>query len=469
MTELGIKKNLSYALGAESLQLLQSVLMSIIIPKILGIEQFGFWQLFIFYISYGGFFHLGLLDGIYLKIGGVHIEDIDFRSLSAQMKVLFVWLSLVLFPVAIYGMTISDPNRKIVIVASCLFIILNNILSFHSYLLQCVNNIKTYSVGRFVDMVSFITCLFFLLLGKVNLFLPYVISYFVAKSISLVYYGYNLRSLWWNLGKRVSFSLFLDIYDSIKIGINLLASNIVSMLVLGVGRWMVDKEWGIESFSKISFSLIFVNFFLMFIQQVSMVLFPDLRRRTEGQINTIYERMKLAVQCVFPFVLLAYLPCSVIIQFWLPIYRDSIEYLIFLLPLCCFETKMQLIYNTMFKVKRMERKLFLCNFISLLFSATFFCISIYILQSIECVVISMFATISIRCIIAEYIVERELNLKLQSILSDVLPEITAIVIFVLSIVFFGKNIGFAIYAVYVVIYFISKLSSYKRIMYRFTA
>ena len=95
----------------------------------------------------------------------------------------------------------------------------------------------------------------------------------------------------------------MEIIDNIKIGFNLLASNIAGMMILGFGRWMVDTEWGIKAFSKVSFSLLFVNFFLMFIQQASMVLFPDLRRRNDSQVETIYYRMTSIIRYSMPIVL----------------------------------------------------------------------------------------------------------------------------------------------------------------------
>lgn len=462
----GIKKNLAYALGAEGLQLLQSVLMSLIIPKILGVEQFGFWQLFIFYTSYGGFFHLGLLDGIYLKIGGQHASDVDFQRLATQLKILFIWIVCILVPIAIWGIFNDDPNRRLVIASSCIYIVFYNVLSYHSYLLQCINDIKSYSLGRFIDMACFICGLIILLIGRIDFFFPYVIVYFIAKIISLVYYGFRLKPLWKNITTRINKNTLAEAVDNIKIGINLLASNIASMLILGIGRWMVDKEWGIESFSKISFSLIFVNFFLMFIQQASMVLFPDLRRRSDTQVESIYERMKKAIQCIIPIVLLAYLPFVVLIEFWLPKYSDSIIYLIYLLPLCCFDTKMQLIYNTMFKVKRMERKLLLCNVLSLIASTIFIFTAIYLFKSTTCVVIAMFGAIMFRCILAEFMVEKQLALPYNSLLRDLLPEIVVIAVFITALNIFSTYIGWSVYAAFVILYVIFNFSTYKTTLKR---
>lgn len=62
-----IVSNVMYALMAQGISLILSVLMALIVPKIMGIEEFSYWQLFLFYSGYSGFFHFGLNDGIYLR------------------------------------------------------------------------------------------------------------------------------------------------------------------------------------------------------------------------------------------------------------------------------------------------------------------------------------------------------------------------------------------------------------------
>ena len=48
------------AFGAQGVSFACSVVMTLLVPKILGIEEFGYWQLFVFYTSYVSFFSWGL-------------------------------------------------------------------------------------------------------------------------------------------------------------------------------------------------------------------------------------------------------------------------------------------------------------------------------------------------------------------------------------------------------------------------
>ena len=45
-------KNICVAFTAQGISLIASVILSLILPKFLSIEEYGYWQLFIFYIGY---------------------------------------------------------------------------------------------------------------------------------------------------------------------------------------------------------------------------------------------------------------------------------------------------------------------------------------------------------------------------------------------------------------------------------
>ncbi|WP_413446107.1 lipopolysaccharide biosynthesis protein, partial [Bifidobacterium longum] len=67
-----LASNALAAFFAQGISMLISAMTSIFVPKIMGVEDFGYWQLFMFYASYVGFFHLGINDGVYLEQGEKH-------------------------------------------------------------------------------------------------------------------------------------------------------------------------------------------------------------------------------------------------------------------------------------------------------------------------------------------------------------------------------------------------------------
>ena len=82
-------KNLLYAFVAQGLSFILSALMSIIVPKVLSVNDFGYWQLFIFYTSYVGFFHFGFNDGIYLLNGGKNYDELNYNEIGGAFWISF--------------------------------------------------------------------------------------------------------------------------------------------------------------------------------------------------------------------------------------------------------------------------------------------------------------------------------------------------------------------------------------------
>ena len=80
-------KNIKYAVSANFVVLGISVLLNMFVPKILGVTEYSYWQLYVFYTSYVGFFHLGWLDGIYLKIGGQDYDELNKNKLGKLILV----------------------------------------------------------------------------------------------------------------------------------------------------------------------------------------------------------------------------------------------------------------------------------------------------------------------------------------------------------------------------------------------
>ncbi len=70
-------KNFSYTITSNMISVVISALVTLVVPKLIGIEEYGYWQLYLFYSSYIGFLHFGWNDGIYLKYGGKEYNDLD--------------------------------------------------------------------------------------------------------------------------------------------------------------------------------------------------------------------------------------------------------------------------------------------------------------------------------------------------------------------------------------------------------
>ena len=70
-------KNFSHTFAANAVTFLISALVVLVVPKRLGGDQYGYFQLYTLYTSYVGFFHFGWCDGMYLRYGGKDYHQLD--------------------------------------------------------------------------------------------------------------------------------------------------------------------------------------------------------------------------------------------------------------------------------------------------------------------------------------------------------------------------------------------------------
>ncbi|OYP00494.1 hypothetical protein CG709_11530, partial [Lachnotalea glycerini] len=153
----GFKRNIIFAFSAQSISLLLSLMMALIIPKIIGVEQYGFWQLFLFYAGYVGYALLGVNDGIYLRMGGQDYRKLNYKKISTQYWIsMFEQIVFAAISAFVLFNCIENFERKFVFLAVCIFWIINNATGFLSSVLQAVNRTYQFSLSVMLEKIFFI-------------------------------------------------------------------------------------------------------------------------------------------------------------------------------------------------------------------------------------------------------------------------------------------------------------------------
>ena len=235
-----------------------------------------------------------------------------------------------------------------------------------------------------LDRLVFLVPLLVLIGFKVSDYHPYVYAYLVSKIIALIYCSWMGKDIL--RVKSMSFGNSLkDGTRSIVVGVKLMIANIADTLILGVSRFLIDHFWGIVAFAKISFSLSLVNFFITFVSQASMVLFPALRTGSDDERVRFYIGIRNSIELIFPAIYLLYFPMVWFLGAWLPQYSESFRYFALLLPICVFNTKMSLCCTTYFKVLRKEQLLLKLNIVAVICSTVFSVFGVLALDSLDAV------------------------------------------------------------------------------------
>lgn len=441
--------NTLVAFAAQGVSMLVSVVMSLLVPKVLGVETYGYWQLFVFYVGYSGFFHLGLNDGVYLLEGGKTRGEVDKKSINSQFIVGAVWQAIVGIVIcAIALLWAPNAQRSFVMLAFAAYTVVLNTSAYLGYVFQAMNETKLFSFMSMLERIAFLVPLLVFVMLRVDSFEPYIYAYLVARVCALAYSCWHARDIL-SAGLLAPAEAVREAVASVRVGCGLMLANIASMLILGVARALVDYVWGIEVFGKVSFALSMVNFFLAFVSQASMVLFPALRQGTDAERRSFYRGIRDMMEVAFPGIYLLYFPAAWLLTLWLPQYAESMHYFAILLPMCAFDTKMNVCCTTYLKVLREEKTLLRVNAVAVLCSAVLSVLGIYGLGSLDAVLLGVVTCIVGRSLWCEHHLDGKLDVPSTQL---ALQEVVLTVAFTALTLLAPTTVAICAYALLYVLY-----------------
>ena len=163
-------KNTKIAIVTQGLVLVTSLIKSFLIPLLVSVESFGYWQVYLLYLPYIGLFYFGFNDGIYLRYGSYDYDDIPKEKFRGAIKVFLLFL-IVETVISVFILNFFHDNEKFL---PLLFVLLNipikGIYGTLIYVFQITNNIKKYCLYSLIDKVIFIALLGVILIAKTQSF-----------------------------------------------------------------------------------------------------------------------------------------------------------------------------------------------------------------------------------------------------------------------------------------------------------
>ncbi|MDF2037693.1 hypothetical protein P2R12_12090 [Cytobacillus oceanisediminis] len=444
-------KNFSYTLSSNLISIIISTMVILIVPKLIGVESYGYWQLYIFYSSYVGFLHFGWNDGIYLRYGGREYQKLNKTLFFSQFWTLVFFQIIIGVIIFSFSAVFNDDSNKLVIIKmTVLCMLLVNVRLMLIYLLQCTNRIKEYA--NIVLMEKVLYCIFILLFlsAGVRLYQFLIVADLIGKFLSLVYAAYCCREIVFNGFSTFYFSL-KETVENIAVGIKLMFANIASMLTIGIVRFGIERGWDVGTFGKVSLTLSISNLLMLFINAVGIIMFPILKRTNLEKLPQIYLTMKTILMLPLLGLLVMYYPLKIILIAWLPQYADSLKFMALLFPMCVYEGKMALLINTYLKTLRKEKLILFINLISVFLSIIFTFMFTILLKNLSLAIVTIVVLLAIRCILAEVLLSKILKISVKK---DVVFEIAMVLIFILTGWLFTSWIGTVLYLVAYVIFVI---------------
>lgn len=451
--------SVSYTLSSNLTSFIINALILLIVPKLVGSTEYGYFQYYTLLVSYTAYFHLGICNGITLKDSGKAYNTLDKRTLSSQHSLLgaFSVICVILIQLLLVIAKSSDANKSYALLIAPFMILCVNSRVFSTTVLLASSRFKEYSHIIIIERVLYAVFLSVVLLLGIRDFKILILSDVIGKVFAAllgIYYCHDII-----FAKSIRFKqAWIEFVDNFKIGVLILITNLASILITGIIQFLVENKWDIETFGKVSLSFNISKMLMLVINAVSAVLLPFLKNLKSDELPKMYEKIRLPLMTILIVLLLLFYPLQLILQLWLPQYKESIFFASLLFPMCLFESKTAMLINTYLKALRKEKWLCLANVLVVVLTGILSMLTVYVFENLMLTVLLIPILFAVRCTILEYPLAGLLKI---SVMKDAFIEIAVATIFIAVNYFLPAGIAFTIYLIVVVIYIFTHRKSLK--------
>jgi len=434
-----MKKGVLQIMLANIIYLLISVVTNFLLPKYLDIESYAEIKSFILYTNYAGFFHLGLIDGVYLKYGGTDLQYIN----KDECKKDIVGLILLEFLFAILILCIGIFNDDKIVQLYSVGMFAFNLLSFFRNFYQATGAFHKYSMvlNSETTILFFCYIIFISLCGIYNDSLPYIIVRIVIMSILCIYCYRTLKL------HKSSITSIINIcknaINNIKQGILLMLGNFATVCFSGIDRWFVLLFINQRSFAIYAFAVSIEQAINTFVSPITLSMYNYLCKHDD---IIIIKKIKNITMIWGLLIISGGFLAKYIINTYLPKYNDATMLIFILFAAMAIHTIIKGIYLNVYKAKR-KQNIYCLQMVSMIIIAIlldFICYQIF--KNMICIAIATFIVSIIWLIICEiYDKHLQFNLKEFFVLS------LTISIYIFCGYIMSPVIGFGIYLSFFII------------------
>ena len=174
-----------------------NVILSLLIPKILGMEDYGLYKIFTLYISYIALLHLGFVDGIALKYGGKDYDTLDKEELRSYLTIFSGVEILISIIIIAIGLLFIERKYWFILLCVVANIIIVNITSYYQLLSQAVKRFRELATRNVVNAIM--QCLYIAILFLIYKFVDETYANYrvcillnlFTKAVLLMWYIYS--------------------------------------------------------------------------------------------------------------------------------------------------------------------------------------------------------------------------------------------------------------------------------------
>lgn len=401
--------NIKYVLISQVVSYTLSFLTSFVLPGVLGVVPNGYYQVYVFYLAYIGILHFGFNDGVYLKYGSFDYNELPRPLFRSFMRFYVMMTGGEILICLLFMMGEGDRNKQFAFFFVTLDILVVNLSALFNYINQITDRIKMYSFAVVAEKVQIVAAVLVLIVLRRVDFRLVIVCDFGAK---LVVLGINI----WN-DRAIVFGRHLpmrqampECIDNIGTGMKLMIANFMGMLVMGLGRFMLERFGSVRDFSLYSFAVSSINIAMMFVSSVSLILYPMLCRLDRKALPGYFRMISRLLSAIIFCMMILYFPLVPAIRLLLRKYTPVLSYLYLLFPIVIMQSKITLLVNTYYKSLRREGAMMFANLSSVAMFLLLAGPAFYFYPSVKVIVWATLVTFTWRCYSSEIYLKRQMGI-----------------------------------------------------------
>lgn len=321
------------------------------------------------YSAYAGILHLGIADGYLLN--NVSLKKSQaYQNLKTSLPFLIlqqIVISLLIFLVLLFFF----EQSKYIFIAACvlLFSIVLNVRTLIDNYLIIIKDFKTSNIVKILDKVVYLI-LILIMIAFLKASYEQIIIYSIMAS---------LLALFILIGKvrarpEVPKQFFQKNVANIKLGSQLLYSNVLILVLFNIDSLVVSAFLGVEVFAVFSFAITIVMLINQFAESISQVFFPYLATDLKENMFKVHKVTVFAIFGLWLLILQFTYLLVPVIEWIYPKYADSVPVLVVYLLMSLFTLIIRVSQNNLYKVKLMQVRFIKIELVVLLF--TIICLSL---------------------------------------------------------------------------------------------
>lgn len=348
-------KNTIWVALSNGLVLISSIISGFIVPGILGVTEYGYYQTFTLYLVYTALLHFGFVDGVLLKYAGTEYAAIDKKKFNSITRFYVLTQGLASVILFIVALTLSDSRAKAIMLFIAVDTLFLNITIYYQYVSQSTMRFKELSIRRVLQacMKIFIVVLLYFLYRKE--ILRQITAYYYIGGICIVdcalalWYMLTYRDI--TFGERLDFASCMDEFKSLyRTGLMLTLAFQGAHLVFVLDRQFVVKLFDTDTYSIYAFAYSLISMITTVIGAVSIVLFPSMKqKKNEETVNCFDEWIALISIVVFASMC-GYFVLHDILRWVVPKYENSLSYVRIVFPGLAVSCSISIIVLNFYKV-----------------------------------------------------------------------------------------------------------------------